>query len=38
MRFMDLLHADRQIRLTPGEHFADTCITLCIHKTSFGFG
>jgi len=31
MRFVHLLHADRQIRLTPGEHFADSRITLCIH-------
>ena len=32
MRFMDLLHADRQVRLAPGEHLADTRITLWIHK------
>lgn len=28
MGLMDLLHADRQVRLTPGEHLADTRITL----------
>ncbi len=28
MRFMDLLHADRQVRLTPGEHFAYPRVTL----------
>lgn len=33
MRFVDLLHADGQIRLPPGEHFADTCITCWVHKT-----
>lgn len=32
MRFMDLLHADRQVRLAHGEHLADTRITLWIHK------
>ncbi|VDZ75905.1 Uncharacterised protein [Salmonella bongori] len=31
MRFVDLLHADRQIGLTPGEHFTYPRITLCIH-------
>ncbi len=33
MRFVDLLHADGQIRLPPGEHFADACITCWVHKT-----
>lgn len=28
MRLMDLLHADRQVRLTPGEHLADTLVAL----------
>jgi len=28
MRLMDLLHADCQVRLAPGEHLADTRITL----------
>ncbi len=38
MRLMHLLHADGQIRLAPGEHFADTRITLWIHNASFCFG
>ncbi len=33
MWFVDLLHADGQIRLPPGEHFADACITCWVHKT-----
>jgi hypothetical protein len=35
---VNLLHADGQVRLTPGEHLADTRITLWIHKVSFGYG
>ena len=28
MRFVNLFHADRQVRLTPGEHLTNTRITL----------
>ena len=38
MGLVDLLHADRQVGLTAGEHFANARITLWVHNASFCCG